>query len=100
MTSFVISYKNVNDQFNQTGEFIFFYPPLATNIKITFENCTNSQERFIKVNRIIKLYNYKMIKIINDTNNDTINTTQNNLQFFQTVVGLNQYLKTNVNNLL
>jgi hypothetical protein len=90
----------MNDQFNQTGEFTFFYPPLAKNITITFQDCTTSQERFIKVNRIIKLYNFKMIRITNDINNDTINTTHNNLQYFNSTVSLNQFLKTNVNNLL
>ena len=100
MTSFSISTKNVNDQFNQTGEFNFFYPPLGTNIKITFEDCTGPKQRFIKVIRIIKLYNYKMVKITNNTNNYTINTTHNNSQYFIRAVTLNSYLTTNVNNLL
>lgn len=99
MTSFSISFKDVNQQFNETGEFNYIYPPLNFNINVTFQDCNNDIERFVKVNKIIKLYNKKMVFIKNDTNNDSVKTTHDNSSYYKNLLGTSTSKSVNINNL-
>ncbi len=92
MSSFSISFQDVNDQFNQNGNFSFKHPHLESKINITFEDCNNDVERFIKVNKIIKLYNKKLCLIKDDVTNETIKTTHSNADYYKSILGIKRIL--------
>jgi hypothetical protein len=98
MSSFSIAFNDVNQQFTETGEFNFMYPPLNTNINVSFEDCNSDVERFVKVIKIIRLYNKKMVLINNDTTNDSAKTTHDNSKYYTNVLRLKTLINTNINN--
>lgn len=96
MSSFSISFQDVNDKFNQTGKFSFKHPHLESNIDITFEDCNNDVERFIKVNKTIKLYNKKICLIKDDETNETIETTHSDCDYYKTILGIKRIMRKSI----
>jgi hypothetical protein len=99
MSNFSISFNDVNEQFAQTNEFNFMYPPLNTNIKVSFHDCNSDVERFVKVIKLVRLYNKKMIRIVNPTNNNIVKTTHNNSDYYKNILNLQSLTNTNITNL-
>lgn len=96
MSEFTISFQDVEQQFEKKGNFSFMYPPLNTHISVSFQDCNNDIERFVKVIKTIRLYNKKMILIRNDSTNDIVKTTHNNANYYKNVLSLKQLIKTNI----
>ena len=92
MSNFSISFADVNSQYDKSGNFSFKHPHLESLINITFEDCKSDVDRFIKVNKIIKLYNKKMCLIKDDTTNETIKTTHDNSEYYKNILSIKKSL--------
>ena len=95
MSRFSISFQDINDQFNQTGKFNFKHPHLESKITITFEDCNNDVDRFVKVNKIIKLYNKKICIIKDNVSNETIKSLHSDLGFNKSILIMKKLMRKN-----
>ena len=92
MSNFSISFQDINSQYDQTGNFNFKHPHSESLINITFEDCKSDVDRFIKVNKIIKLYNKKMCLIKDETTSETIKSTHSNSNYYKNILSIKKYL--------